>query len=1318
MHKIKAETLAACACIVVGITMAAPTNGRYVRVRLESDPAILSIAELEVFSGGRNVAKGKPAVQSSVGYGGVPSRAVDGNADPEWGNGSITHTDEGRKHSPQWWEVDLTKSFNVEKIVLHNRVGYSHRSDGVEVLLLDEKRKVVRGRTFADAGPLALEMDFAKDACAEFVGEEIPEVPPPPATPDQIRAAYEKRATWVDSAVATAAKLRNYSSLMPIVDRLLEDFPAAADEIMEHISSRQFSKSALKRGAPKLPPGADESKLFALGTLKWFNAEAMERAIRAYAAKYPNAYGSPDALLAKLAEVKACVEGAKDDDARLKAAAALMKLQEDVYLRHPGVDFTHFLMVKRSRRSHSGLPHNWQGNSSVPLQGYINSIVSMPIRRSSGERGRTIAASNYFLGDVDLDFDAEKIAYSGGLDSEKRWCVVETPLDRPLTKTLKSPAGLDDIDCYDPCYLPDGRMLFVSTSGFHGVPCVGGSDYVGNTHLLEKDGSVKRLVFDQDNSWCPVVMNNGRVLYLRWEYTDSAHYFSRVMMTMNMDGSDQKAFYGSNSYWPNSLFYARPLPGSVTKFCGVISGHHGVAREGELVLFDVMKGRNETAGVMQRIPGWGQPVANKARDTLVNGSSPRFLHPYPLSDELFLVSVHKGNGDPFIVAFADIYDNIVPVCAFSEWNCLEPLPVKKRERPRMSIDRRNDKVDTCTVYLQNVNFGEGLKGVPKGVAKKLRLFSYSYSPRNVGGHYNIGFEGPWDARNILGEVDLEKDGSAIFTVPANTPFAIQPLDERGCKLQEMRSWFVGVPGEVISCTGCHENQNEAPPAAMSAASRKKPQTPRPWYGPRRNYAFVREVQPVLDRKCVGCHNASSKAKTRMGAPLPDFDGSAMSGHYSKSYVNLMPYVRRNGPEGDYHLLTPLEFHVSTSELYQRLAKGHHGVKLTAEEWDRLVTWMDLNVPFWGTWNEETGGRNARAQRNLARRKEMAEKWAGDKYDPEEIVNPYVPGTEKFVAPRPGRARSPSAPIAGWPFDAARAKAMQGGRAPRKFSFGGDESIECAYIPAGAFAMGSDELTAAERPVGKVTIKKGFWMATKEITQRQFRLMDPKFDNGVYDMHYKDQVKRGYYMGDEDPDFAQPGHEQFPAVRVSWEMAQRYCEWLSKKLGRKVRLPTEAEWEWACRAGTDTEFNYGTKDDDFSTHENMADYMFIELAVVGVNPQPFARGNDPKPGRLPPGIWDYELRDRRFNDHVLHLAKVGSYAPNAWGLYDMHGNAAEWTSSSWHSYPYSDNAAPRDLKVVRGGSWYRRPVVSSSAWRWRYPEWMRPFDVGFRVVVED
>ena len=249
-------------------------------------------------------------------------------------------------------------------------------------------------------------------------------------------------------------------------------------------------------------------------------------------------------------------------------------------------------------------------------------------------------------------------------------------------------------------------------------------------------------------------------------------------------------------------------------------------------------------------------------------------------------------------------------------------------------------------------------------------------------------------------------------------------------------------------------------------------------------------------------------------------------------------------------------------------------------------------------------------------------------------------------------------------------------------------------------MGSDELTPAERPVRKAAIERPFLMGVTEITQRQMRLMDPTFENGVYDMHYKDQVNRGYFMNDGD----------FPAIRVSWDQAQAFCAWLSKKTGRTVRLPTETEWEWACRAGTATPMNYGGWDDDFSKHENLADRMLIELAVVGVNPRPIARGNDPSPKRLPSPLWDYELRDRRFNDGVLHLAKVGSYAPNAWGLKDMHGNVAEWTSSSW--------ANGTDLKVVRGGSWSRRQMLAASAARWRYPAWMRPFDVGFRVVIEE
>jgi len=807
-------------------------------------------------------------------------------------------------------------------------------------------------------------------------------------------------------------------------------------------------------------------------------------------------------------------------------------------------------------------------------------------------------------------------------------------------------------------------------------------------------------------------MPNGRVLYLRWEYTDSAHYFARVIMTMNPDGSDQQEFYGSNSYWPNSLFYARPLPGSVTKFAGIVTGHHGHARMGELVLFDAAKGRRETDGVIQRIPGWGKEVPNITKDSLVNDSHPLFLHPFPLSDELFLVSMHENSNGPFFIALADIYDNFVPLWQSTSDHLLEPRPLKKQPKPPMPVDRYKPGEKECTVYMAGGGsaFGPALENIPKGKVKKLRVYEYVYSPRNTGGHYHIGFEGPWDARVMLGTVDVEADGSCMFKAPANTPIAVQPLDADGNALQLMRSWLVGIPGETITCVGCHDRQNAAPTTSASVASKKKPQTIQPWYGPRRSYAFEREVQNVLDKSCIGCHNSKSTAKNKLGQPVPNFENTKSYDNFSTAYVNLHPYVRRNGPEGDYHLLTPLEFHVDTSELIQMLKKGHHNVKLSPEQWDRLFTWIDLNVPYWGSWSERDGNR---VSKQIERRKELAKMWGGIEFDHEAIVNPYQP--MEFVPPpqQPASAFSPPPTVKGFPFTAEAAKTMQGAGAFKDFDLGGGQKLTFAKIPAGAFVMGSADETPAERPQHEAKIAKPFMMSTTPITQAQMKQFDPTFENGVYDMHYKDQVDRGYFM--KDPDF--------PAIRVSWEQANAYCAWLSKKLGKTVKLPTEAQWEWACRAGTDTPMNYGNFDVDFSKHENLADYMLIELAVTGVDPKPIARGNDPDPKNKPSPLWDYELRDRRFNDGVLHLAKVGSYAPNAWGLYDMHGNVAEWTRSAFKPYPYVEtdgrnNATIDEHKVVRGGSWYRRPHISTSSWRWRYPGWMRPFDVGFRVVIED
>ena len=269
---------------------------------------------------------------------------------------------------------------------------------------------------------------------------------------------------------------------------------------------------------------------------------------------------------------------------------------------------------------------------------------------------------------------------------------------------------------------------------------------------------------------------------------------------------------------------------------------------------------------------------------------------------------------------------------------------------------------------------------------------------------------------------------------------------------------------------------------------------------------------------------------------------------------------------------------------------------------------------------------------------------------------------------------------------------------------GDETkVTLVSIPSGEFSMGSNDETPVEQPVTRVTIGKGFMMGATEVTLEQYRQFDPEYLNGVYDMHYKDQVKRGYYMNDME----------FPVIRVSWQQAMAFCDWLSKKSGKKVSLPTEAQWEWACRAGTETPLSNGDLDTDFSKHANLADLKTKEMAVSGVNPQPI---QNPRPDV------DFELKDPRFNDNVLHLAKVGSFAANPWGLHDMHGNAAEWTRSQYMPYPYKDDSSSGmksgSRRVVRGGSWHDRPLRCTSSFRLDYPDWQRVYHTGFRIVVED
>jgi len=622
-----------------------------------------------------------------------------------------------------------------------------------------------------------------------------------------------------------------------------------------------------------------------------------------------------------------------------------------------------------------------------------------------------------------------------------------------------------------------------------------------------------------------------------------------------------------------------------------------------------------------------------------------------------------------------------------------------------------DRVDTRTtdalVYIADIYRGPGLKGIPRGKVKKLRLFSYHYAHVNSGGHASVGVESSWDVKRVLGTAPVESDGSAFFAVPANTPISLQPLDEKGRALQLMRSWLVGMPGETVSCVGCHENPSTVPPSKPTIAALRQASRISDWYGSRRPFSFVYEVQPVLTKYCAGCHNGEPGADGKM---IADFSGKIKmpenitakdkkfhTTEYLKdvSYMSLQPYVRRPGPESDYHLNKPMEYHASTSELIQMLEKGHHNVKLDEEAWAKLITWIDLNAPHRGSWNPPEW----RGHDQQSRRVQLAKAYANVDTDPEReyalleaAAKEHKPSRPVVPEPLAGY-RGPSPHLAGWPLTAEQAAAKQrtaGKAAVESITLDkeADKPVELKFvtIPAGEFVMGSAKGDLDERPLHVTRIDKPYTMSTTEITNRVYRLFDPTHDSGVMDRSGKDHKDAG-----------EPANlPEQPVIRVTWQEAMAFCGWLSKKTGRKVTLPTEAQWEWACRAGTDTAMWYGAAEADFAGIANFAD-----VSLSGkVNPIPKSR----------------------FRDGVKFPVSTGFGKPNAWGLLDMHGNVAEWTRSDYRRYPYDEHDGRNDLspstkKVVRGGSWRDRPHRGRAAFRLAYETWQPVLNVGFRVIIE-
>lgn len=1080
--------------------------------------------------------------------------------------------------------------------------------------------------------------------------------------------------------------------------------------------------------------GGFTSSVFSQGLehrLKFYQSDKFCAAVRSLQQANPTVYhpvkGWEEAIKELESGRASLIAGVRKGDKKtIRQAERIMAILDGTLLANPLIKGKNVTAIRRTldkeaRTAIGGnlgiVPANFHNNYAIPhpSKGWNNEFVSLSIAPGKVYEKRLYKpAEGVIISDPEPHYDGDRLMYSS-IGTNNRWHLFELNLKDGTTRQL-TPETYRDFDSFDGCYTSDGSYIFCSTGTFLGLPCTdGGSNMCGLFRYDPATGKTRQLTFDQDSNWGPVALENGTILYQRWEYADLPHSNSRVMFTMNPDGTNQRAYYGSNSYFPTSYFDARPIPGRPAAMVGIVTGHHSIPRSGRLILIDTNKGRQEADGVIGEIPYSGRKVQAEIRDRQGDGCWPRFLHPWPLNDTYFLVSMKADPHSLWGLYLVDTFDNMTLIAEEEGVAYLSPVLLEKSQAPSKISNVVVPDSKEATIFIQDIYTGGGLKDIPRGTVKKLRIGTYDFSPWQQGGLLGtIGMDGPWDVKRMVGEVDIEADGSAMFKAPANTPLFIQPLDAEGKALQVMRSWFTAMPGEVLSCIGCHEDRNMIAIPKRNSASSKAPQKIQQWQGKERGFSYRHEVQPVLDRYCIGCHSDESSSRpylkgdkwiTDWNSQISGKASSSYGGHFTRSYADLHRYVRRPGIESDMHMLVPMDVHADQTELIQLLNKGHHNVKLDSLSAIKIACWIDYNAPFHGSRKDISTydrTRNSRELRALYR-----EMFGAPEQNMEWL--PEIPADIKFQQPEKAMVAIGDTLLEGWPIPKNQAENRQVNlnRYQMTLEIADGINLQLIKVPAGSFIMGSTR-QVDEMPQTSVKVEKPFWIGQFEITNRQYRAFDLMHDSRDEHRHGYQFGRRGYSMNDADQ----------PVVRVSWKQAMDFCQWLSKKTGMHFTLPDEAQWEWACRAGSNTDFWFGNLGTDFSPYANMGDirlrefasctsYKFYESARIIENPNKYD---------------DWIPRDTTYNDGGFVSEAVGRYIPSPWDLFDMHGNVWEWTRSIYKPYPYRSDDGRNDVtvrdekRVARGGSWYDRPFRNTSSFRLPYRDYQKVYNVGFRVVM--
>ncbi|MCK5861740.1 MAG: hypothetical protein KAH38_04595 [Candidatus Hydrogenedentes bacterium] len=623
-----------------------------------------------------------------------------------------------------------------------------------------------------------------------------------------------------------------------------------------------------------------------------------------------------------------------------------------------------------------------------------------------------LPGGNGFIGKITPSFNAKKVLFDFRENPGRGFRIWEVnidgtglrqvllPPDDEAEKVARwgKPWHTDDIH---PCYLPDGRIIFSSTRCEHTVLCGGSASLVAPVlYSMDAAGTnVKRLSESLVSEFCPVVLEDGRVMYHRWEYIDKGARVAKTIWSMNPDGSSIQELYGLADDTTTVYMYPQPIPGEDSCLvCVGICHYPQGGCVGAIMLIDPGKGirhrgpdpdeadyvhRDERYSVTnitphvfierRTEPGWYFLTRKGDYKQDKEGRSGHlYTHPYPINNRQFLVSF-KANprdhyqevDDAYSIYLLDTEGTHRFIHGDRELSCWHPIPLIARKTPPVihpHYDAHYAAANEALCILINVY--AGMEGIAPGEVKWLRINEAVPRYWDTARRWGSGLSSSsWKAalwpRVQWGVVPVEPDGSACFKVPANRNIFYQALDENFRELQRERTYVNYKPGEVRSCVGCHGQSNRAGHLLGNEsplALKRPPSTPQPQPSDMTENGgndraeqvihYPTDIQPIFDAKCVSCHG-----NTHPDGGLKLTDDTTL--YYSVSYEELCkrqlagPIISEftsfsEGDQGNYNgaFLPPKSLGSYKSELIKILIDPAHPKNIKTDH-THLVTDMEI-----------------------------------------------------------------------------------------------------------------------------------------------------------------------------------------------------------------------------------------------------------------------------------------------------------------------------------------------------------------------------------------